>query len=75
MSTTTHKYKLLIPIQIPIHNFCNLPVSKMIYKDHHIQITYNLLLPTLFWSLLNDMHFYTLEILQITYYNHHLHMT
>ena len=41
-STTAHKNKFMIPIQIPIHNFCNLAVSEMIYKDHHIQITYNL---------------------------------
>ena len=49
--TTTHKNKFFIPIQIPIHTFCNPAVSEMIYKDNHIQITYNLILPTLFWSL------------------------
>ena len=31
--------------------------SEMIYKDHHIQINYNLFLPTLLWSLVYDMQF------------------
>ena len=75
ISTTTHRNKFVIPIQIPIHKFCNLEVSEMIYKDHHIQITNNLLLPMLCWSLVYDMHFYNLEILQMTYHDHHSAVT
>ena len=56
-TTTAHKKKFIIHIEIAIHNFYNLAASEMIYKDHHIQITYNLFLPTLMWSLVYDMQF------------------
>ena len=56
-TTTVHKKKFMIPIEIAIHTFYNLAASEMIYKDHHIQITYNLFLPTLLRSLVYDMQF------------------
>ena len=39
--TTTHKQKLIIHIEIDIHNFWNLTASEIVSKNDHIQITYN----------------------------------
>ena len=47
----------MIHIEIAIHTFYNLAASEMIYKDHHIQITYNLFLPTLLQSPAHVMQF------------------
>ena len=65
----------MIPIQIPIHNFCNLAVSEMIYKDHHIQMTYNLFHLHCFdlWYIMCN--FCNLEVLQMTYQDHHVKIT
>ena len=56
-TTTAHKKKFMIHIEIAIHTSYNLAASEMIYKDHHIQITYNLFLPTLLQSLVYDIQF------------------
>ena len=75
ISTTAHKNKFMIPIQIPIHNLCNVAVSEMIYKDHQIQITCKPFYQhccDLFYMICN---FCNWELLHMTYQDHHVQMT